>query len=323
MNGNHRSIDLRNVFRYTSEGKRRHAAASRSMILAVAAIFIVSLILGGCRKSDSADQLPIDSADVLVMVGDSAICIHDVAGRIPSGISPADSAALADAIINGWIERMLLTDIASQNVEEMEKIDRMVEDYRRKLIIATYRRNLRESHISEIDKKNIDKYYEANKDDLILETPVVKGLYIKLPADAERIADIRRWIQTATPDAIDALEKYGLKEAIEYSFFQQRWTDWTTLSRQIPYNFGDPDEFVKSRRDLVTTHRGITYMLHIFESLPSGSAMPREIADPIINERLETLRGDALEKEMIGNIYQQAFKEGKLKFVNYNPAKEK
>ncbi|MDE6812198.1 MAG: hypothetical protein K2J15_07615, partial [Muribaculaceae bacterium] len=198
-----------------------------------------------------------------------------------------------------------------------------VEDYRKKLIIATYRRNLRSSHVDEIEKKRIEEYYQANKDDLILEMPVIKGLYVKIPADADRIADIRRWMQTATPDAIDALEKYGLKDVIEYSFFQQHWTDWTTVSRQIPYNFGNADEFVVKHRNLITTHRGITYMLHISESLPSGSAMPREIADPIIMERLETLRGEALENEMLGNIYQQALKESKLKFINYNPAKEK
>lgn len=280
-------------------------------------------VFAGCRKDDASPENGLDSSDILVMVGDSAICRHDVASRIPHGISPEDSSAMARSIVDGWIERMVLTDIASRNIEDLEKIERLVDDYRKKLIIASYRRNLRESHISETERKEIDRYYEANKDDLILRAPVIKGLYLKLPADAYRLSDIRRWIQTATPDAIDALEKYGLKDAIEYSFFEQHWTDWTTISRQIPYSFGDPDEFVGRHRDLSTTHRGITYLLHISESLPSGSQMPREIADPIISERLETLRGDALEKEMIGNIYQQALKEGRLKFVNYNPAKVK
>ncbi|MDE6558411.1 MAG: hypothetical protein K2K29_00810, partial [Muribaculaceae bacterium] len=268
------------------------------------ALLCMGLAATSCSGADKDDDAGYDSTGILVMVGDSAISTPEVANRIPSGISPVDSAAMARAIVDGWIERQLLTDIASQNVEDMEKIDRMVEDYRKKLIIATYRRNLRRSHIADADKKRINEYYQANKDDLILEMPVIKGLYVKLPADADRLSDIRRWIQTATPDAIDALEKYGLKDAIEYSFFQQRWTDWATISRQIPYNFGNPDTFVQNRRNLITTHRGITYMLHISESLPSGSPMPREIADPIIMERLETLRGDALEKEMMGNIYQ-------------------
>lgn len=283
------------------------------------AIFYIS---ASCSKGNASADNVIDTSDVLVMVGDSAICIHDVANRIPHGIDEADSAAMARAIIDGWIERMLLTDIATDNVEDLEEIDRMVEDYRKKLLIATYKRNLRESHIAEIDKKRVDEYYKSNQDDLKLEMPVIKGLYLKLPSDADRLSDVRRWMQTATPDAINALERYGLKEAIEYSFFQQKWIDWTTIARQIPYNFGDPDEFVAKHQDLVTSHRGITYLLHITEWLPTGSEMPREIADPLIRERLETLHGEALEKEMMGNIYQQALKEGKLKYVNYNPAQK-
>ena len=293
------------------------------MCILICLSFLVYPVLSGCQRADQSQEYSIDSNDILVMVGDSAICMHDVAARIPHSISKEDSAAMACAIIDGWIERMILTDIASRNVEDMEKINRLVDDYRKKLIIATYRRNLRESHLTDTDRKEIERYYESNKDDLILQAPVIKGLYLKLPADASRLSDIRRWIQTATPDAIDALEKYGLNDAIEYSFFEQHWTEWPTIARQIPYSFGDADEFVANHRDLTTTHRGMTYLLHISGFLPSGSPMPREIADPIIIERLETLRGDALEKEMIGNIYQQALKEGKLKFLNYNPAKEK
>ena len=309
----------------SASGLHATAGANRVAMIHLFLSIVASIILSACHSATSHDVSAIDSSDILVMVGDSSICIHDVESRIPHSISPEDSSALARAIIDGWIERMILTDIASRNVEDMQKIDQLVDDYRKKLIIATYRRNLRESRLSETKRKEIDEYYDANKEQLILRTPVIKGLYLKLPADASRLADIRRWMQTATPDAVDALEKYGLNDAIEYSFFEQHWIDWTTIARQIPYSFGDPDLFVEHHRDLNTTHRGITYLLHISDFLPSGSPMPREIADPIIIDHLETLRGDALEKEMIGNIYQQALKEGKLKFVNYNPypAKEK
>ncbi|MDE5653834.1 MAG: hypothetical protein K2I48_10315, partial [Muribaculaceae bacterium] len=143
------------------------------------------------------------------------------------------------------------------------------------------------------------------------------------PSDAERLADVRRWIMTATSDAIDNLEKYGLREAVEYSFFEDSWTPWSTIARQIPWRFGDADAFVSRNRNFETSYRGMTYLLHISAYLPTGEQMPREVAAPIIRERLETLRGDQFEQELIANIYQQALKEGRLRFIGYNPLTDK
>lgn len=280
-----------------------------------AGLLLTTSCTGGSDSRIISDSLP---EDAIVIAGDSVLTRREVETRIPYGTTPEDSAALFHSIVDGWLEKMLLTHIAEQNVEDMEEIDRLVEDYRKKLIIANYRRKLRESGADGIDSKAIDAYYSANADEMILDAPVVKGLYVKLPTDASRLADIRRWMMTATPDAVDNLEKYGLNEAIEYSFFEDKWIDWPTIARQIPYKFGDPDEFVSRRRNFETSYRGFTYLLHITESLPSGEKMPKEVAEPFIRERLSTESGDRYERNLIGKIYRQAIKEGRLKIVNYD-----
>lgn len=238
--------------------------------------------------------------------------------RIPAGTAPEDSVALFHSIVEGWMERMLLTDIASRNIEDMEEIDRLVEEYRKKLIIAGYRRSLRESRADGVSQAEVDRYFKENAGEMILDAPVIKGLYVKLPSDASRLADIRRWMMTATSNAIDNLEKYGLNDAIEYSFFEDRWTDWNSISRQIPYDFGNPDEFVERRRNLETSYRGFTYLLHISEFLPSGEKMPREIAEPLIRERLSTENGSDYESQLISGIYDETLKSGRLRFINYD-----
>lgn len=295
---------------------KEHALRRR----AVTAMFAAAACLAaaGCSRGDASGDME-DPQDVLVMVGDSALTMRDVQRRIPPGLSPEDSASLFRSIVDGWLERMLLSDIGAQNIDDMERIDRLVEDYRKKLIVSAYRRNLRESRSNGVSDRDVDRYYDAHKDELTLESPVTKGLYVKIPADSERLSDVRRWMMTATSDAIDNLEQYGLKEAVEYSFFEDSWIPWTTIARQVPYHFGNADDFVSSHRDFETTYRGMTYLIHISRFLPSGEPMPREVADPIIRERLETLRGDQFEQELIANIYQQALKEGRLRFIGLNP----
>lgn len=302
------------------------SSARRMLFPSLCKAAILSLVANfavGCSSATSGDSPASDSdsipSDAVVMVGDSILTRREVESRIPAGTSPEDSTALFHSIVDGWLDRMLLTDIAARNIEDMEEIDRLLEDYRMKLLIARYCRSLRESRADGISQKDIDEYYKANSEEMALDNPVVKGLYVKLPSDAPRLRDIRNWIMTATPDAIDNLEKYGLTDAIEYSIFDNRWTDWTAIAGQIPYNFGNPDEFVARRRNFETTFRGFTYLLHISAFLPSGDRTPKEIAEPLIRERLATERGDRYEKSIISKIYNEALHNGRLKYINYTP----
>ncbi len=269
-----------------------------------------------CRRSADADALP---DEIVAQVGDSALMMREVLVRIPYGMTPADSAMLFNSIVDGWIDRLLLEDLGRDNIDEMAEIERMVNDYRKRLIVATYRRKLREAHRQSVPDDTIRRYYAGHPDEFILERPVVKGLYVKLPADASRLGEVRRWLMTATPEAIDNLERYGLNDAIEYSFFEDNWTDWNLIARQIPYRFGDADQFVGTRRDFETTYGGMTYLLHISDHMPSGNIMPYEVAYPLISERLEGNWNEANERALMQRIHAKARREGKLRDFRQTP----
>lgn len=292
-----------------------NAAWRRSAITSFAPIALFCLI-AGCSAGEKK-EVASDSADILVTVGDSSLMLQDVQRQIPSGISSEDSTAMFNSLVESWIEQMLLADIAEKNIVDMERIDHLTADYRKKLIISEYRRNVREQTSDKVSQNDLDTYYDSHPEEMVLDSPVVKGLYVKLPSDSERLGDVRRWMMTATPDAIDDLEQYGLREAIEYSFFDNHWMPWSTIAGQVPFRFDNADKFVKSNRDFETSYRGITYLIHISDFLSTGEKMPREVAYPIIRDRLETLYGDRYEQRLIRELYQKAEENGALKLVNY------
>lgn len=290
----------------------------KSLSVVCAGLMIAfSLFITGCDSR--SDTQPADDGDVLVIVGDSALTMRDVLVKIPRGLSSADSVMLFQSIVDGWLERSLLTSLAEEKLDNLDEIDRMVEDYRKKLIIASYRRKLRETYQDNVSKEEIDRYYRENARDMVLDRPVIKGMYMKLPTDATRIGDIRRWMKTATPDALDNLEQFGLAEAIEYSFFTDRWTEWDHIARQIPYRFDDPDRFVTETVDFETTRRGITYILHISSALTGGNRKPEEVAREEISDILSAESGKKYEEKLIKSLYRQSMKSGRLKCVNYDP----
>lgn len=280
--------------------------------MAVAGLLAAAGVAASCGRHGTPANNPEPEVDAVAQVGDSVLSVIDVVRRIPSGMAEADSVELFNAIVDGWLECMLLDELGSENIEDMAEIDRMTEKYRKKLIVASYRRNLRASHRWSIPEDSIRNYYKSHARELTLDRPVVKGLYVKLPSDASRLPDIKRWMMTATPDAIDNLERYGLTDAIEYSFFEDKWTDWNVISRQIPFRFDDPDRFAATKVNFETSYGGMTYLLHISDYILSGEIMPYEVAAPRIAERLEAESGEKYERSLISDLYSKARKEGRL-----------
>lgn len=289
----------------------------RGLFVPVISGIFIAILIAGCKRSDGK-HATIDPEDIVIRVGDSILTETEIIAKIPVGLSSEDSLTFHKTIVHDWLDRMLLSEIAADNVEDIEQIERMTREYRNRLLINSYRRKMRESGVGEIPAADIKKYYEQYSQELILERPVVKGLFVKVPSNAPKINDIRRWIFTATPTAIDNLEQYGLVDAVKYSFFEDKWFDFRTITEQIPYRFADMDTFVESTTNFETSYAGITYFLHISEYIKSGEVMPFEIASPIIASTLEVKTGDAYEAKLMQSLYEEALKSGRLKIENDN-----
>lgn len=273
------------------------------------------LSLPSCSDGDKTDSA--DDADVLLCVGDSALRASDVLAKIPGGLSQADSAAMFDAIVRAWAQRMLLDEFGREYVDDMERIDRLTEQYRSRLIAQSYRRKIRQGSTSDVSDKSIQEYFDANADSLILDAPIVKGLYVKIPSDAPELHKVKDWIHGAKSSDIDNLERRGLDNVLEYSFFEDRWVDFQDIAEKIPYRFTDPDAFVASTRNFETEYDGNVYILHISSFLRSGEHMPFEYARSGIADILGSESADAYEKRLLLSLWQQALKQGRIKLRSY------
>lgn len=292
------------------------APAAVAAAKALACCGLALLALSSCSHADKS--APEDDADVLLWVGDSALRVPDVLAKIPGGLSPADSTAMFDALVRAWVQRMLLDDFGREYIDDMERIDRLTEQYRSRLIAQSYRRQLRRSNQSAVSDESIRKYYEANADSLFLDAPIIKGIYVKIPADAPELQMVKTWVAGASPSDIDNLERRGLDRALQYSFFEDRWVDFQDVAEKIPYRFPDPDSFVSSSRNFETEYGGNVYILHISSFLRSGQPIPFEYAKPLIADILESESADSYEKRLLSALWQQAVKKGRLKVKAYD-----
>ena len=128
-------------------------------------VLLIVALLGassGCRReSERVDGEPASRDFELLSVGDSALMLSDVVSRIPQGISEADSAAMFASIVDAWVQDMLLTDVAADNLPDLERIERMVADYRNRLIMMEYRKRMKQDARHAPTDDEIRRYYEC------------------------------------------------------------------------------------------------------------------------------------------------------------------
>lgn len=257
--------------------------------------------------------------DILVSVGDSSLTKQDVLVRIPGGLESQDSAALFHSIVSNWVESMLLEEIALKNLDDAEIIDKLVEDYRRKLIVSSYIRQLSQREGEKaVSSSRIRKYYLTHSDEMKTTEPLVKGIYLKVTEGSSNLNEIRRRMKGATAEDIDYLEKYFLGDAVQYDNLNNRWVEFREIAERIPYRMDNRDNFVKTTKDFETSHNGFVYLLHISDYLPAGSEMPYEYAAEQIAPILEDETVAERKNKIIKTLYDRAVNEGVLRAPGYD-----
>lgn len=266
-------------------------------------------------KAESSDN------PVLVKVGTSSLTLSDLRKALPVAMTTADSAAFASAYIRRWIDARIVSDIAASEID-MTDIDRLVNDYRNRLIEMEYRRRMADSHAAvAIPDDSLRNYFVEHNNDFKLERPMIQGVYLKVPDNAPNLSTIKRLYRSDKQSDVDRLEKEVLTSVIHYDYFRDKWVDWEQIELHIPYDFGaDPDAFLKGKDHFETSAGGFVYLLDINDVLPSGAYMPYENAKTLIAERLSAQQRQAYDALLMKNLYDKSLKDGKIQlFVDLKP----
>lgn len=279
-----------------------------------AAIIALALLsLCACERGNNAG-----GSDAIATVGKAMLTRSELKKALPGGLSPDDSTSYAHAYIRRWIEARLVERLATDAVDIAE-IDRLTSEYRLNLIMSQYRRTMATQANSTFSEDSLKAYYEAHKGDFVLERPLVRGIYLKVPDEASNLRLLKRLYTSVKADDMDRLEKEAPKTALHYDYFRERWIDWEQIETRIPTDIVSPDAFLKAWKPLDISLDGYTYLLHISEYLPAGSPLPFEAAEPMIRERLLTRNRQAYDAKLLKDLYEQALENGTLTFPNGTP----
>ena len=127
-------------------------------------------------------------------VYDSHLTKEEVASFIPVGTTPEDSLLMAESYIRGWVSQRLMLHLAHVNLSDSVKraINKQVNEYKTSLLIHQYKQEYINKKLEiNISDSEVEAFYNANKENFLLATPVVKALFIILPKSEDNSKTIK------------------------------------------------------------------------------------------------------------------------------------
>lgn len=277
-------------------------------------ILVIAAAMTGCgQEHNHKGKTP------LVEVSGDFLYKEDLQAALPLNISKDDSVLFAEHYIRNWIEDALLFDKAEGNIPDNDKISKLVENYRRALIMHTYQEELVNQKLAnDISEEEINAYYEKNKELFRLDNPLVKGLFIKALSSPD-LGNVRVWYRKNNQDVIEKLEKYSLRNAVSYDYFYDRWTSVPDVAAKIPLKVLDTDaNYLDKNRNVEVKDTAFCYFLHIEDFLGKDKQKPLDFARDEIKEILINLKRVEFINKVKEDLYQRASDRNKIIYYYLN-----
>ena len=270
----------------------------------IAAFFIVS-----CNKDNDKSE------NILAKVGDETLTEDDLRMHTPLGISQEDSVKFVRAYINDWINTRLINTIAPEAIGDMSTIDRMVEEYRSRLIANEYKRMTQAALLSQtITEDSLRSYYENHKKDFLLSQPLVKGVYIKADSASVPHKEITKMLSSGKIEDIDLLEKKYADGFVHFDYFRDKWIAWNKIDAVIPFPAGyNINDYVNRTSPTIINNNGFSYFLEVSDYLPEGAIAPFDQARDEVARAIARDNTVDLYDRMIDELFDQGVKNGQVK----------
>lgn len=191
---------------------------------------LLALSLIACNREEE-----ISDDVLLAKVQNKSLYLSQMEGMFAPGLTQEDSANIIDAYINRWVKEAILMNEAEKNIPKDLDIDQLVRDYRSSLVRHNYEIALVEQHLdSTIVESELKAFYDRNKEQYQLETPIVRCRFIKLKTATEQEKRLKKLWESTDETALNELVALSDSIADTYILNDSVWTDVNELALLLP-----------------------------------------------------------------------------------------
>ena len=274
-------------------------------------VIIIMAMCISCKKEyDHHGRTP------LVELNGRFLYYDEIQSVLPLSLSASDSVSFVEQYKLNWMKELLLMDKATRNIPNNAEIDRLVENYRKSLILHTYQQELINQNLAnEVTEEEMLAYFEEHQTLFKAERPLLKGLFIKVPLSAPQLTQLRRWYKDTARVAVENLEKYGLQHAVKYEYFYDKWVSIAEILDWVPYDEEELTDYLTKRQYLELKDTTFYYFLNVTDYRPVGAQEPFEFAQSQVKDILLNMRRMDYIEQVKNELYEEALEENKIKIV--------
>lgn len=284
----------------------------RSLMRTACGMLCAALAMASCHeKVEHGGKTP------LVQVGNHFLYQEDVSQVIPFGMAKPDSMEFVRTFVRKWVEEQVLYEKAEHNVRGDDRIDRMVADYRRTLVMNNYERVLLQQKMpGELTEEELKEYYDGNKQLFVLEEPVVKGVFIKAPLKSPGLKELKQWYKDNSDEALEKLEAYAFRNAVIYEYFYDHWVPLSELEGKVVVNLAELSSDFDKNPDIEAKDDEYCYLVHIEEYVKEGETKPYDLARQDIINLLANNRKVEFMDRVKRDLYNESVEAGRIKYYD-------
>ncbi|MFK7934546.1 MAG: hypothetical protein AB8G22_13635 [Saprospiraceae bacterium] len=276
------------------------------------AFLFLILTFSSCGDGNSATEM---ADKLLATVHNKSLHLSDMTGMFPRGTTAEDSTLIINAFVERWIREAVLLHEAERNVPQDLNIDELVRDYRASLIKHNYEQVMVNQLLdSTITQQELTAFYEKNKEQYQLETPIVRCFFIKVPRNAPNVKELETWWKNSRTDAAayGRMVEYCNIYAVAHVLEDTKWTPVDEIAQQLPAGTITVNN-VGSKKDFTQRDDDFIYFFKAFEVISRKEIAPLSYIEDQASKVILRQRQLKLLKEKKEEMYEREIRKNTIK----------
>ena len=264
------------------------------------------LILSSCNAISSL----IHDEQVVAKVGREKLYKSQLERLIPDMVSKEDSTLMARRFIQSWAMDRLYMEVAEAELSKTEiDVEEELQAYRMSLVKYRYEQRYISDRLDTlVTDAQIKEYYEAHKEEYILQRPVMKVRFLHVMKDAQ---GVDRMIELMCSDEYEDLEQLDTlvkTKALRYFDNSELWMDASKVADEFGMEYKQMLSAInKNLIKLESKDRGDLMAAYVSDIQREGykplDYCAQEIRDIILSNRKRELV-NSLERDLLENALE-------------------
>lgn len=277
-----------------------------ALSLCCAALLLLAACDGFMGSKEGEDRL-------LAQVHNKTLHLSELDGMFPEGTNGKDSSIIINMYANRWMREALMLHEAEQNIPGDLNIDKLVRDYRASLIRHNYEKILLEEIMdSTVTQEQLSAFYESNKDQYQLETPIMRCYFIKVPLPVPEGSTLRRLWNSDSDKDLEELVRYGNEHAEAFLLADSVWYKVEDIAKEMPKGTVTPDN-VRAKQDFSQRDGEYQYYFRVFEVKNRKDIAPLSYIEGQARRAILRIRQEKVLKEKTEAMYNRELRRNNIK----------